>query len=140
MAFSAGTDAGSAGGTASRLGNAAPSATLRISAAEIPASSFFGLNPVRFSVSPNGSALPDVTPADIAATLTALLGRPVTVMEAPLDAVVPTFVSFGMSPHMAEIYREMHAGFMGGGVAWEGTGERTRGSIGLEEGLRVMLS
>lgn len=82
----------------------------------------------------------DVTPADIAATLTALLGRPVTVMEAPLDSVVPTFVSFGMSPHMAEIYREMYAGFMGGGVAWEGTGERTRGSIGLEEGLRVMLS
>ena len=82
----------------------------------------------------------DVTPADIAATLTELLGRSVNVSEAPLDAVVPTFVSFGMSQHMAEIYREMYAGFMAGGVRWEEKGERARGSIDVKEGLRTMLS
>ncbi len=82
----------------------------------------------------------DVTPADVAATLTALLARSVKIVEAPLDAVVPTFTSFGMSPHMAEIYREMYAGFIAGVVTWEGKGERARGSIGVKDGLRVMLS
>jgi uncharacterized protein YbjT (DUF2867 family) len=82
----------------------------------------------------------DVTPADVAATLAELLGRSVKVIEAPLDAIVPTFVSFGMSQHMAEIYREMYAGFMGGAVTWEEKGERARGSIGVKEGLRVILS
>lgn len=82
----------------------------------------------------------DVTPADVAAALTELLGRSVKVIEAPLDAVVPTFVSFGMSPHMAEIYRQMYEGFIGGGVTWEATGERVRGSIEVKEGLRAMLS
>ncbi len=81
----------------------------------------------------------DVTPADIAAALTELLGRMVNVVEAPLDAVVPTFMSFGMSQHMAEIYREMYAAFLGGRIAWEGKGERVRGSIGVKEGLRTMI-
>jgi uncharacterized protein YbjT (DUF2867 family) len=82
----------------------------------------------------------DVTPAEIAATLTELLGRTVKVVEAPLDAVVPTFMSFGMSQHMSEIYREMYAGFIAGGITWEGEGERVRGSIGVKEGLRAMLT
>ena len=81
----------------------------------------------------------DVTPADVAAALGELLGRTVNVVEAPLDAVVPTFMSFGMSQHMAEIYREMYAGFIAGGITWEGTGERVRGSIGVKDGLRAML-
>jgi hypothetical protein len=63
----------------------------------------------------------------------------VKVVEAPLDAVVPTFMSFGMSQHMAEIYREMYASFLSGAVSWEGKGERVRGSIGVKEGLRAMI-
>ena len=81
----------------------------------------------------------DVTPGDVAAALAELLGRAVNVVEAPLDAVVPTFMSFGMSQHMAEIYREMYAGFIAGDITWEGQGERVRGSIGVKEGLRAML-
>ena len=81
----------------------------------------------------------DVTPSDVAATLTGLLGRPVTVVEAPLHAVVPTFMSFGMSQQVSELYREMYAGFLDGTVAWEGKGERARGTIGLDEGLRQLL-
>jgi uncharacterized protein YbjT (DUF2867 family) len=81
----------------------------------------------------------DVTPADIAAALTDLLGRSVKVVEAPLDAVVPAFMSFGMSQHMAEIYREMYAGFIAGGITWEGKREQARGSIGAKEGLRAMI-
>jgi NAD(P)H dehydrogenase (quinone) len=81
----------------------------------------------------------DVTPTDVAATVARLLNRPVTVVEVPLHAVVPTFMSFGMSQHMGELYREMYEGFLAGTVAWEGTGERARGTIGLEEGLRQLL-
>ena len=81
----------------------------------------------------------DVTPADVAAALAELLGRAVTVVEAPLDAVVPTFMSFGMSQHMAGLYREMYASFIGGTIGWEGKGERVRGSIGVKEGLRSMI-
>jgi NAD(P)H dehydrogenase (quinone) len=82
----------------------------------------------------------DPTPADIAAALAELMSRPVKVLEAPLDAVVPTFMSFGMSQHMSEIYREMYAGFIAGAITWEGKGERVRGSVGVNEGLRGMLS
>jgi uncharacterized protein YbjT (DUF2867 family) len=81
----------------------------------------------------------DVTPADVAATLGQILGRSVNVVEAPLDAVVPTFMSFGMSQHMSEIYREMYAGFINGLITWEGKGERARGSIGVKEGLHAMI-
>jgi uncharacterized protein YbjT (DUF2867 family) len=81
----------------------------------------------------------DVTPTDVAATVARLLNRPVTVVEVPLHAVVPTFMSFGMSQHMGELYREMYEGFLAGTVAWEGTGERVRGTIGLDEGLRQLL-
>jgi uncharacterized protein YbjT (DUF2867 family) len=81
----------------------------------------------------------DVTPAEIAATLTQILGKPVNVAEAPLESVVPTFMSFGLSQHMAEIYRAMYAGCIAGAVTWEGKGERVRGTIGLEEGLRALL-
>jgi uncharacterized protein YbjT (DUF2867 family) len=82
----------------------------------------------------------DVTPADIAGVLTELLGRTVKVVEAPLEAVVPTFMSFGMSQHMSELYRGMYAGFIGGAITWEGKGERVRGSIGVKEGLRAMVA
>jgi uncharacterized protein YbjT (DUF2867 family) len=82
----------------------------------------------------------DVTPADVAVALGELLSRPVKVVEAPLDAVVPTFMSFGMSRQMAELYREMYASFLNGTVTWEGQGERVRGSTGIKEGLRAMLA
>jgi uncharacterized protein YbjT (DUF2867 family) len=81
----------------------------------------------------------DVTPADIAAVLTELPAHPVRAVEAPLEAVVPTFMSFGMSRHMSEIYREMFAGFIDGSVAWEGKGDRVRGAIGVKEGLGAMI-
>jgi len=81
----------------------------------------------------------DITPADVAVILTELLGRSVTVVEAPLDAVVPTFMSFGISQHMSEVYREMYAGLINGVVTWENTGERIRGSIDAKEGLRALI-
>lgn len=82
----------------------------------------------------------EVSAQSVAATLTRILGRPVKVVEAPLEALVPTFTSFGMSEYMAQLYREMTAAFIDGKVVWEGKGERVRGKVTLEESLRKLLA
>jgi uncharacterized protein YbjT (DUF2867 family) len=81
----------------------------------------------------------DVSPADVAAAAGKILGRSVTVTEAPLDAVVPTFTSFGISAHVAGLYREMYEGILDGKVAAEPGNEQVRGAISLEKSLRKLL-
>jgi uncharacterized protein YbjT (DUF2867 family) len=76
---------------------------------------------------------------DIAATLSKLVGKPIKVAEAPLEAVVPTFMGFGMSQSLAELYAEMLAGFGTGHIKFEGTHRRVRGSTPLETVLAGML-
>jgi uncharacterized protein YbjT (DUF2867 family) len=76
---------------------------------------------------------------DVAAKLTKLLGRPVKVAEAPLEAVVPTFMSFGMSQNMSELYREMIAGFNSGHIKPDHPDQLVRGQVGVEEGLKELL-
>ncbi|HET7435093.1 MAG TPA: NmrA family NAD(P)-binding protein [Thermoanaerobaculia bacterium] len=70
----------------------------------------------------------DYTPEAIAAVLTPLVGKPVTAVPAPLEAVVPTYTQFGISPHVAELFREMYDGVNRDHVAWDGKGERRRGT------------
>lgn len=81
----------------------------------------------------------DYTPADIAAVISRILGKTVEVAEGPLDAVVPTFTSFGISQHMAELYRELYEGVMNGTVGWDGSGERRRGTAAPAEVFAPML-
>jgi uncharacterized protein YbjT (DUF2867 family) len=80
----------------------------------------------------------DVSPEEVAATFARILGKPVSVVEAPLDAVVPTFQSFGASTNMATLYREMYEGVANGTVAPE-AGEHVRGTTSLETTLRALL-
>lgn len=81
----------------------------------------------------------EVTPAEVATVVGGLLGRDVQVAEAPLDAVVPTFTSFGISEHMADLYREMYEGVLNGRVNWDGSGERKRGTTRPQEVFAGML-
>ena len=81
----------------------------------------------------------DYAPADIAKAVGSILGKDVQVAEGPLDAVVPTFMSFGISEHMAGLYREMYEGVINGRVAWDGSGERRRGTTPPREVLAGML-
>ena len=81
----------------------------------------------------------DYTPADIAATVSSLIGKDVRVAEAPLDAVVPTFTSFGASEHIASLYREMLEGVTKGRVEWDGTGERRRGTTTARDVFAAMI-
>jgi uncharacterized protein YbjT (DUF2867 family) len=80
----------------------------------------------------------DVSPSDVAAALSRILGKPVKVMEAPLDAVVPTLTSFGISENLAGLFRELYAGLANGKIVAE-PGEHVRGTTPLETTLRTLL-
>ncbi|HEY4158584.1 MAG TPA: NmrA family NAD(P)-binding protein [Polyangiaceae bacterium] len=82
----------------------------------------------------------DVSPNDVAAALSTLLGRKIPVAETPLDAVVPTFTSFGASQNIATLYREMFAGLRDGTVARETKGtELIRTTTPLADALKPLL-
>jgi len=57
---------------------------------------------------------------DVAAFFAKALNREVAVEEHPLDAVIPVYTSFGISPHIAGLFREMYEGEINGTVAFEG--------------------
>lgn len=65
------------------------------------------------------------------------LGKAVEVDLAPLDAVVPTFTSFGMSTEVATLFREMYEGIANGTVSFAGDGARAvRGTVEAGSVLR----
>lgn len=83
----------------------------------------------------------DPTPSEVAGELAKLFGKPVKVVEAPLEAVVPTFTSFGMSRGVATLFQELYAGIVSGRVSFEGgKAERRRGSTSLSATLQQLAS
>jgi uncharacterized protein YbjT (DUF2867 family) len=78
--------------------------------------------------------------SDVASALGSALGKDLQVVHPPLDAVVPTFTSFGISEHVAGLFREMYEGINSGHVAWDGTGERLQGTTPPEAVFRGLLS
>lgn len=81
----------------------------------------------------------DVSPTDVAQALSKILGKPVNVVEPPLDAVVPTFTSFGISPNIAGLYRDMYQGLRDNVVVFQGPpAQARRGKTPLEETLRQL--
>ena len=79
------------------------------------------------------------TPADIAAALTTLLGKPVNVLELPLDAVVPEFTKLGFTADAANLFAEMYAGILSGHVSAPNTGEHRIGTVTPHEVLGNLL-
>jgi len=79
------------------------------------------------------------TPSDIAAALTKLLGKPVSVVEVPLAAVVPQFTGMGFSEDIAKLFQEMYEGILDGTVAFDGTGEHRKGTVTPQEVLGNLL-
>jgi uncharacterized protein YbjT (DUF2867 family) len=83
----------------------------------------------------------DVTAREVVAAVARIVGRDLRIEEAPLDAVVPTFTGFGMSPAVAALYREMYAGIAAGHVAWEGGAARAvRGSTTVDQVLQKLVA
>lgn len=78
----------------------------------------------------------DYSPNDVAAVLSTILKHPVTVQQAPLTAVVPTYKSFGFSEDAARLFEEMYRGFEQGTIVFEQTGAtHLRGTVTLAEAL-----
>ena len=81
----------------------------------------------------------EVSPEGVAAAFAKVLEREVKVAEAPLEAVVPTFTSFGISENVAGLFRELYEGVGNGKVDYEGgKAERRRGSTTIEDVARTL--
>lgn len=76
---------------------------------------------------------------DAARSLTSLVGKPITVAEAPTSAMVATLTGFGFPLEMAELYREMTDSIVEGRIAWEAKHELVRGKTPMESVLRGLL-
>ncbi len=71
---------------------------------------------------------PGYSMADCAEALSELTGKAVAAIEAPLDSMVETLTGFGFPADLAELYREMNAGFVNGHIVWEGGHQRVPAS------------
>lgn len=76
---------------------------------------------------------------DAAAIASDVVGKKVTPLVLPLDAMVPTLTKYGISENVAGLYREMTEAF-GKGAGFEGTHRSVRGKVGLEEVFRAGLA
>jgi uncharacterized protein YbjT (DUF2867 family) len=82
----------------------------------------------------------DLSARDVAGIFGKLLGKEVEPEEAPLDAVVPTFTSFGISKDVAGLFRQMYEGIANGTVSWENKNARfVRGTVDPENVLRAFV-
>jgi uncharacterized protein YbjT (DUF2867 family) len=82
----------------------------------------------------------DLSAHDVARIFGEILGKDVVAEQAPLDAVVPTFTSFGMSKNMSALFRDMYEGLANGNVAWEQTNARfVRGKLDPANVLRSFV-
>lgn len=81
----------------------------------------------------------DYSLADAASEASAIVGRPVKAVALPIEQLVPTFTSFGMSQNVAGLFREMIEAFGKGIARFEGKQAR-RGKVTLGEVLRAGLA
>ena len=75
---------------------------------------------------------------EAAAEASTILGREVKATVLPIDAMVPTLTSIGLSPNVAGLYREMTEAAGKGLVMFEGKGSQ-RGKVTLGDVLRAGL-
>jgi uncharacterized protein YbjT (DUF2867 family) len=82
----------------------------------------------------------DYSSVDVAAELAKLTGKDVKAQQGPLDAVVPTFTSFGISEPVARLFRELYQAVDAGKLAFEGGAARAvRGTTTVGEVLGAKL-
>jgi uncharacterized protein YbjT (DUF2867 family) len=81
----------------------------------------------------------EYAPADVATELGTVLGKEVKVAQGPLEAVVPTFQSFGISEHVATQFRDMYDGLNAGRILWDEQSTQIRGTTTPAEVFRGLL-
>ena len=77
--------------------------------------------------------------ASVATVLSRIVGKPISVAEAPVEAMAGALEGFGFTPDLAALYQEMTSGLLNGRVAFEGGHESVRGATGVEAVLRGLL-
>jgi len=80
----------------------------------------------------------DRTPEDVAAAVSAILGKTVPAVPVSEDEIVPALTSAGFSENVAGLFREMISGFNRGETLPEG-GIVVRGTTPIEDTLRALL-
>lgn len=78
------------------------------------------------------------TPVEVGAVVSDLVGKPIPVVPAPIEAIVPTFTSFGMSASVAGLYEEMTRAMNAGTLTFEGT--PVRGTVPVGQVLGGLLA
>ena len=81
----------------------------------------------------------EYSPEQTAAALSQILGKAVSTQLSPLNAVVPTFKSFGFSDEAAKLFEEMYTSFSRGAIGYEHPTSLVRGTVTLSEALRGMV-
>lgn len=82
---------------------------------------------------------PKRSPNDVANVLSAILGKPIHVAEAPVSTMAATLSGFGMPADLAGLYQEMTEGMLSGKVASEPGHRKIAGTTDLEAVLRPLL-
>lgn len=83
----------------------------------------------------------EYTPEDIATTFSTALKKPVRLLTHPMEALVPTFLSFGFSLNGAGLIREMMEGINSGMVDYErGSRAFRRGTVTAGEAIRGWIT
>jgi uncharacterized protein YbjT (DUF2867 family) len=82
----------------------------------------------------------DLSPADVAAALAKLLGKPVHVAPVPPEARAAAMQQAGFPAKTAAAYAEMCNAIDRGFVDYEGTEEKNRGTETIEETLRRLIA
>jgi uncharacterized protein YbjT (DUF2867 family) len=81
----------------------------------------------------------DVSVTEVAAELSAVLGKPVKAVAAPVEAANAGLLEAGLPPTMATLYAELYAGMAKGTVAFERPAQVTRGATSIRATLAGMV-
>ncbi len=82
----------------------------------------------------------EYSPRDVAAALSRITGKTVTVQQGPEEAMIPALTGAGMNAHWAGLFQAMTHGVNTGHVAWAGGDARPgRGGTEVEAVLKGLV-
>ena len=81
----------------------------------------------------------EYSPRDVAAALARVVGKPITVQEAPEEAMAPAMMGAGMNAEWARLFQELTHGLNAGIVVWEGGHPLWRGETDVQTVLSTLI-
>jgi uncharacterized protein YbjT (DUF2867 family) len=82
----------------------------------------------------------ELTPKDVAAALSRVTGKTITLQVGPEEAMIGALTGAGLNAHWAGLFQEMTHGVNTGHIAWEGGAARAlRGTTEIDDVLRKLV-